>query len=59
LTSMGILNIVAFVTLCEAYMGIKPHFDLWNHFFHVQLLKGSGAKAKVLGGMDISVKSEH
>jgi hypothetical protein len=56
---MGILNIVAFVTLCEAYMGIEPHFDLWNHFFHVQLLKGSGAKAKVLGGMDISVKSEH
>jgi hypothetical protein len=24
----GILHMVAFVTLCEAYMGIKPHFDL-------------------------------
>jgi hypothetical protein len=24
LTPMGILHIVAFVTLCEAYMGIEP-----------------------------------
>jgi hypothetical protein len=28
LTPSGILHIVAFVTLCEAYMGIDPHFDL-------------------------------
>jgi hypothetical protein len=27
----------AFMTLCEAYMGIEPHFDLWNYFFHTQL----------------------
>jgi hypothetical protein len=27
----------AFVTLCEAYMGIEPHFDLWNYFFCAQL----------------------
>jgi hypothetical protein len=25
------------VTLCEAYMGIEPHFDLWNYFFCAQL----------------------
>jgi hypothetical protein len=25
-----ILHMEAFVTLCEAYMGIEPHFDLWN-----------------------------
>jgi hypothetical protein len=24
---------MAFVTLCEAYMGIGHHFDLWNYFF--------------------------
>jgi hypothetical protein len=23
------------LTLCEVYMGIDPHFDLWNYFFHV------------------------
>jgi hypothetical protein len=28
LTPLGILHIVAFVTLCEAYMWIGPHFDL-------------------------------
>jgi hypothetical protein len=28
LTPSGILHIAAFVTLCEAYMGIEPHFDL-------------------------------
>jgi hypothetical protein len=22
----------AFVTLCEACMGIEPHFNLWNYF---------------------------
>jgi hypothetical protein len=29
----AILHMVAFVTLCEAYMGIEPHFNLWNYFF--------------------------
>jgi hypothetical protein len=28
LTSSGILHMAAFVTLCEAYMGIEPHFNL-------------------------------
>jgi hypothetical protein len=27
-----ILHMAAFVTLCEAYMGIDPHFNLWNYF---------------------------
>jgi hypothetical protein len=27
----------AFVTLGEAYMGIEPHFDLWNYFFRARL----------------------
>jgi hypothetical protein len=38
LTSLGILHIVTFVTLCKAYMGIDPHFDLWNYFFRVWCL---------------------
>jgi hypothetical protein len=36
LTLSGILHITTFVTLCEDYMGIDPHFDLWNYFFHVR-----------------------
>ena len=28
----GIQHIVAFVALCEGFLGISPHFDLWRHF---------------------------
>jgi hypothetical protein len=24
---------VALVTLCETYIGIEPHFNLWSYFF--------------------------
>jgi hypothetical protein len=41
----GILHIVAFVTLCEAYMGIEPHFDLWNYFFRAWLWPASDTEA--------------
>jgi CxxC motif-containing protein (DUF1111 family) len=34
LTPSVILHMTAFVTLCEVYMGIESHFDLWNYFFH-------------------------
>jgi hypothetical protein len=27
----------AFVTLCEAYIRIQPHFNLWSYFFRAQL----------------------
>jgi hypothetical protein len=36
LTPSGILHIATFVTLCEAYMGIDPHLDLWNYFYRVR-----------------------
>jgi hypothetical protein len=28
MTPLGTLHIAAFVTLCEAYMGIEPHFNM-------------------------------
>ena len=28
---------VAFVALCEGFLGIRPHFDLWRYFFTVNL----------------------
>jgi hypothetical protein len=56
LTSSGILHFAGFVTLCEAYMGIEPHINLWNHFFHVHLLQCSGAEVAILGGADIYIK---
>jgi hypothetical protein len=29
----SITIIVAFIHLCEAFLGITPHFHLWRHFF--------------------------
>jgi hypothetical protein len=45
------------VTLCEAYMGIEPHFNLWNYFFQTWLRQGSNAKVMVWGSVDIFVQS--
>jgi hypothetical protein len=45
LTPSGILHIAAFVTLCEAYMGVKPHFNQWNFFFRIRLRPGSDTEA--------------
>jgi hypothetical protein len=59
LTASGILHIAAFVTLCEAYMGIEPHFNLWNYFFCAWLQQGSGAEAATLGSVDIFIISGH
>jgi hypothetical protein len=33
LTPLGILHITIFMILCEAYIGIEPHFNLWSYFF--------------------------
>ena len=32
-----IQHMAAFVTLCEGFLGISPHFDLWRYFFTVNL----------------------
>jgi hypothetical protein len=45
LTPSGILHIMTFVTLCEAYMGIDPHFSQWNHLFRSRLSQGSDTEA--------------
>jgi hypothetical protein len=59
LTPSGVLHMVAFVTLCEAYMGIEPHFNLCNYFFHAWLQQGSGTEMMTLGNVDIFVQSGH
>ena len=30
---------MAFVALCEGFLGISPHFDMWRYFFTVTLFK--------------------
>jgi hypothetical protein len=46
---------VAFVTSCDVYMGIDPHFNLWNYFFHVRLRPDSDAEVMLWGYIDIYV----
>ena len=39
LTPNGIQHIVAFIALCEGFLGISPHFNLWQYLFAVTLVK--------------------
>jgi hypothetical protein len=57
LTTLGILHMAAFVTLCEAFIGIEPHFNMWRYFFQARLRQGSDAGAVALGSVDILVCS--
>jgi hypothetical protein len=59
LTPSGILHTMTFVTLCEAYKGIEPYFNMWNYFFCVWLQQGLGTKVATLGSVDIFVWSKH
>ena len=34
-----IQHIATFVALCEGFLGISPHFNLWRYFFVVTLQK--------------------
>jgi hypothetical protein len=57
LTLNSILHIACFITLCESFLGIDPHFLLWRSIFRlcpsVSLLK-----KPELGGVVISVRVE-
>ena len=35
----GIQHIAAFIAMCEGYLGIEPHCELWRHFFSISLIK--------------------
>ena len=34
----GIQDIATFIAICEGYLRTPPHFNLWKHFFGVQLV---------------------
>jgi hypothetical protein len=40
-------------------MWIDPHFDMWNHFFHVRLPQGADVEAAVLVSVDIHINFEN
>jgi hypothetical protein len=57
LTPNSILHVAFFITLCEAFLGINPHWGLWKYLFR---LRPNMSKEEVhdLGGTIISVRSE-
>ena len=46
-----ILNITAFIVVCEAFLRIPPHFGLWLKTFNVKPKVVSGQKAECGGAM--------
>jgi hypothetical protein len=42
LTPNSILHLAIFITLCEAFLGIEPHFSLWKKIFFVKRYNCSG-----------------
>ena len=54
LTPNSILHIAIFVHLCEAYLGIEPHFDLFQHLLHLKQQTRADNIAEV-GGADLQL----
>ena len=49
LTPNSFLHISIFVHLCEAFLGVEPHFDLFQYFFHLKP-HPNDSKVDVVGG---------
>jgi hypothetical protein len=56
LMSNSILHIAYFITPCEAFLGINPHWGLWKYLFH---LRHNISKDEIhnLNGAIVSVQS--
>jgi hypothetical protein len=57
LTPNSILHIACFITLCESFLGIEPHFLLWKYLFWLRR-SVSLSKKPELGGAIIFVRAE-
>jgi hypothetical protein len=57
LTLNSLLHITCFIMLCEAFLGVEPHWVLWKYLFR---LRPSGSKDEIpeLGGAIVFVQSE-
>jgi hypothetical protein len=53
----SILHMACFVTLCESFLGINPHWVLWKFLFRLRPSISLDKKPE-LGGAVVSVRSE-
>jgi hypothetical protein len=59
LTHLGVLHIATLMTLCNAYLGIDPEFDLWNYLLRVRCPQDPEAEIMISRDTVIHVKSGH
>jgi hypothetical protein len=57
LTPNSILHIAYFITLCESFLGIEPHFLLWKSLFRLRPSVALTKKPE-LGGAIVSIRAE-
>ena len=55
LTPNSILHISIFVHLCEAFLGVEPHLDLFQHLFHLKP-QPSATIIDVVGGAGLQLR---
>src|SRR5438105_4754170 len=51
----SILQIAAFIHLCEAFLGVEPHFALFRHLLTLRPLQ-KGGKTCVVGGATLQLR---
>jgi hypothetical protein len=51
----SILQISIFVHLCEAYLGILPHFGLWKYLYHYRP-RMAGGQHQLVGGASLEMR---
>jgi hypothetical protein len=56
-TTNSILHIACFITLCESFLGIEPHFLLWKFLFRLRPSVALSKKPE-LGGAVVSIRAE-
>jgi hypothetical protein len=53
----SIFHLAIFLTICEAFLGIDPHWGLWKNIFFVKRHSG-GIGPYVIGGVGFIVRKE-
>jgi hypothetical protein len=51
----SILQISIFVHLCEAYLGVFPHFGLWKYLYHCRP-RTTGGQHQLVGGASLEMR---
>ncbi|KAM0926342.1 hypothetical protein ACQ4PT_003453 [Festuca glaucescens] len=57
LTPNSILHLAIFITICESFLGIDPHWGLWKKIFFVKRHCGNNSPY-VVGGVSFVVRKE-